>query len=75
MKGYIKIEAGTHEGKEGLFVEGHIEGAAPMDRGILMHALRNALQMGDIEWKLYMLGEHAGLFEEMSEVEDLTNEG
>lgn len=28
MKGYIKIEAGTHEGNEGLFVEGHIEGAS-----------------------------------------------
>ena len=75
MKGYIKIEVGTREGKEGLFVEGHIEGADPMDRGILMHALRNALQMGDIEWELYVLGEHAGLFEEMAPKEDLTSEG
>lgn len=75
MKGYIKIEAGTHEGKEGLFVEGHIEGASPLDRCILMHSLKNALQMDDTEWRLYVIGEHEGLFEEISEVEDLTDEG
>lgn len=74
MKGYIKIEAGTHEGKEGLFVEGHIEGASPLDRCILMHSLKNALQMDDTEWKLYVIGEHEGLLNEMSEVEDLTSE-
>lgn len=75
MKGYIKIEVGTHEGQEGLFVEGHIEGASSLDRCILMHSLRNALKMGDMEWKLYVVGEHEGLFDDMSEVEDLTNEG
>ena len=75
MKGYIKIEAGTHEGKEGLFVEGHIQGASSLDRCILMHSLKNALQMDDITWKLYVLGEHEGLFDDMSEVEDLTDEG
>lgn len=74
MKGYIKIEVGTHEGKEGLFVEGHIEDAAPMDRCILMHSLKKALQMDDITWKLYVVGEHEGLFDAMSEVEDLTSE-
>ena len=75
MKGYIKIAAGTHEGKEGLFVEGHIEDASFLDRCILMHSLKNALQMDDIEWKLYVAGEHEGLFDDMSEVEDLTDEG
>lgn len=75
MKGYIKIEAGTHEGNEGLFVEGHIEGASSLDRCILMHSLKKALQIDDIVWKLYVLGEHQGLFDDMSEVEDLTNEG
>ena len=75
MKGYIKIEAGTHEGQEGLFVEGRIKGASPLDRCILMHSLKNALQMDDIEWKLYVVGEHEGLFDDMSEVEDLTDEG
>lgn len=75
MKGYIKIEAGTHEGNEGLFVEGHIEGASSLERCILMHSLKNVLQMDDTEWKLYVIGEHEGLFDDMSEVEDLTNEG
>lgn len=75
MKGYIKIEAGTREGKEGLFVKGHIEGASTLDRCILMHSLRNALQLDDTEWKLYVIREHEGLFDKVSEVEDLTNEG
>ena len=75
MKGYIKIEAGTHGDKERLFVEGHIEDASSLDRCILMHSLKNALQMNDTEWKLYVVGEHGGLFDDMSEVEDLTDEG
>ena len=62
MKGYIKIETGTHGDTEGLFVEGHIEGASSLDRCILMHSLKNALQMGDMEWKFYVIGEHEGLF-------------
>ena len=75
MKGYIKIEAGTHEGKEGLFVKGHIEGASTLGRCMLMHSLRNALQLDDAEWKLYVIDEHKGLFDMVAEVEDLTNEG
>ena len=73
MKGYIKIETGTHGDKEGLFVEGHIEDTSSLDRCILMHSLKNALQMDDITWKLYVVGEHEGLFDDMSEVEDLTD--
>ena len=73
MKGYIKIETGTHGDKEGLFVEGHIEDTSSLDRCILMHSLKNALQMDDITWKLYMIGEHEGFFDDMSEVEDLTD--
>lgn len=75
MKGYIKIEVGTHEGQEGLFVESHIEDASSLDRCILMHSLKKALQMDDITWKLYVVGEHEGLFDDMSKVEDLTSEG
>lgn len=48
MKGYIKIEAGTHEGQECLFVEGHIEDASTLDRCILVHSLKKALQIDDI---------------------------
>ena len=73
MKGYIKIEAGTLGDKEGLFVESHIEDASFLDKCILMHSLKNALQMDDITWKLYVVEEHEGLFDEMSEVEDLTD--
>ena len=73
MKGYIKIEAGTHGDKEGLFVEGHIEDASSLDRCILMHSLKKVLQMDDITWKLYVIGEHEGFFDDMSEVEDLTD--
>ena len=75
MKGYVKIEAGTHEGQEGIFVESHIEDASTLTRCILMHSLKKALHMDDMEWKLYVVGEHEGLFEEITEVEDLTNEG
>lgn len=74
MKGYIKIEVGTHGDKEGLFVEGHTEGVSSLDRCILMHSLKKALQMDDTEWKLYVIGEHGGFFDDMSEVEDLTDE-
>lgn len=74
MKGYIKIEAGTHEGQEGLFVDCHIEDASSLDRCILMHSLKKALQIDDIAWKLYVVGEHQGLFDDISEVEDLTSE-
>lgn len=74
MKGYIKIEVGTHEGQEGLFVESHIEDASTLDRCILMHSLKKALQIDDIAWKLYVVGEHQGLFDDISEVEDLTSE-
>ena len=73
MKGYIKIETGTHGDKEGLFVEGHIEDTSSLDICILMHSLKKVLQMGDITWKLYVVGEHEGLFDDMSEVEDLTD--
>lgn len=75
MKGYIKIEAGTHGDKEGLFVDCHIEDASSLDRCMLMHSLKKALQMDDITWKLYVVGEHKGLFDMASEVEDLTDEG
>lgn len=75
MKCYIKIETGTHEGQEGLFVEGHIEGDSSLDKCALMHSLKNILHMDDQEWMLYVVGEHEGLFGEMSEVEDLTDEG
>ena len=73
MKGYIKIETGTHGDKEGLFVEGHIEDTSSLDRCILMHSLKKVLQMDDITWKLYVIGEHEGFFDDMSEVEDLTD--
>lgn len=39
-----------------------------------MHSLKKVLQMDDITWKLYVVGEHEGLFDDMSEVEDLTDE-
>lgn len=74
MKGYIKIEVGAHGDKEGLFVESHIEDASTLDRYILMHSLKKVLQMDDITWKLYVAGEHEGFFDDMSEVEDLTDE-
>lgn len=73
MKGYIKIEVGTHEGKEGLIVDCHIEDASTMDRCILMHSLRKVLRMDDIAWKLYVVGEHQGIFDDLSDVEDLTD--
>lgn len=74
MKGYIKIEVGTHEDKEGFIVDCHIEDVSSLDRCILMHYLKNTLHMDDTEWKLYVIGEHGGLFDEISEVEDLTSE-
>lgn len=75
MKGYIKIEVGTHEGNEGLFVERHIKDMSSLDKCALMHSLKTVLNMDDLEWKLYVIGEHESLFDVMSEVEDLTDEG
>lgn len=45
------------------FVKGHIKGASSLDRCILMHSLKHALQLDDTEWKLYVIGEHEGLFD------------
>ena len=74
MKGYIKIEAGTHEGQEGLFVESRIEDVSTLDKYIFMHSLKKAFQMTGVEWQLYVIGEHEGFFDDMSEVVDLTDE-
>lgn len=74
MKGYIKIEAGTHEGQEGLFVKSRVKDASTSDKYIFMHSLKKALQITDEEWMLYVIGEHEGLFDDMSEVVDLADE-
>ena len=45
MKGYIKIEATTHEGRDGLHIETRLENASYMDRMQVLHSVCRALKL------------------------------
>ena len=45
MKGYIKIEATTHEGRDGLSIETQLENVSYMDRLQVLHSVCHALKL------------------------------
>ena len=45
MKGYIKIESATYEGREGLSVEADLRDVSPMDRIVVVNGVRDALHI------------------------------
>ena len=52
MKGYIKIESATHEGKEGLSVQTDLRDVSYMDRIAVVNGVCHALNITPTELKL-----------------------
>lgn len=59
MKGFIKIEATTHNGADGLSVECHLAKVSVGDKLAVVEAVMHALQFDHIE-KLLLLGVVSG---------------
>lgn len=74
MKGYIKIEAATHEGKEGLSVETDLQDVSYMDRIAVLHGVCNVLHISPSELKLMAGMISSGFMEEMTDIIDLKGE-
>lgn len=65
MKGYIKIEASTYEGKEGLSVKTDLRDVSYMDRIAVINGVCHALHITPTELKLLAGLIDSGLMEEM----------
>ncbi len=65
MKGYIKIESATHEGKEGLRVETKLRDVSYMDRIVVVHGVCGALRITSEELKLIADLIRSGLMDEL----------
>lgn len=52
MKGYIKIEAATHEGQESLAVETTLEQVSATDRIQVLYSLCRSLEITPAELRL-----------------------
>lgn len=65
MKGYIKIESATHEGKEGLSIQTDFRDVSYMDRIVVINGVCHALNITPTELKLMagMIG--SGLMDEL----------
>lgn len=59
MRGYIKIEATTHNGAEGLSVECHLAEVSVGDKLAMVEAVMHALHFDSIE-RLMLLGVISG---------------
>ena len=65
MKGYIKIESATHEGKEGLSVKTDLRDVSYMDRIVVVNSVCHALHITPTELKLMAGLISSGFMEEM----------
>lgn len=74
MKGYIKLESVTHEGKEGLCVETKLRDVSRMDRILMVSGVCSALHITPAELKLMagLLG--SGFMEEMTDTVTMEDE-
>ena len=75
MKGYIKIEASTYEGKEGLSVKTDLRDVSYMDRIAVINGVCRALHITPTELKLLAGLIDSGLMEELFDVNKLKDEG
>lgn len=62
MKGYVKLEASTENKDQRLSVTCHLERVGAHDKMILMHALKEAIEMSEDEFMIYVLGEEVNAF-------------
>ena len=74
MKGYIKIEATTHEGREGLSVQTDLEHVTYMDRLQVLHSLCHSLNIEPGELKFMAELMDSGILDEAAEIKVLEDD-
>lgn len=74
MKGYIKIESATHEGKEGLSVKTDLRDVSYMDRIAVVNSVCHALHITPTELKLMAGLISSGFMEEMTDTVTLEDD-
>ena len=74
MKGYIKIEATTQEGAEGLSVRTELHNVSNVDRIIVVSGVCDALHITPAELKLMADLIDSGLMEVLVDVDKLQDE-
>ena len=74
MKGYIKIEAATYEGKHGLSVKTDLSDVSYMDRIAVLNSVCQAMHISPTELKLMAGLIGAGFMEEMTDTTVLEDE-
>ena len=67
MKGYIKIESATREGKAGLCVDTKLQEVSLLDRVVVIGAVCQSLDVSPTELKLIAGVLEAGFMREMTE--------
>lgn len=70
MKGFVKLEAVTHEGKKGISCECVLKDVSIMDRMQMVHALMHSLQFNKAETKAFMMAMQAGILDSSAESVD-----
>ena len=74
MKGYIKIEATTHEGREGLSVEAKLRDVSNADCLVVVNGVCNALHITPAELKLMAGLIGSGLMDELVDTTNLKDD-
>ena len=74
MKGYIKIEATTHEGREGLSVQTDLEHVTYMDLLQVLHSLCHSLNIESKELKFMAELIDFGILDEAAEIKVLKDD-
>ena len=74
MKGYIKIEATTYEGKEGLRVDTKLHDVSYVDRIVVICGVCDALRISPAELKFMSGLIDSGLMEALVDVNKLKDE-
>lgn len=74
MKGFIKIEQTTHEGKSGLAVQTELTEVSPMDRLAILHAVCIALNIQADELHLCASLICSGILDKATSVKTLHEE-
>lgn len=74
MKGFVKIEAVTHNGRSGLAVETDLKGTSKADFIEVLHALCIALNLGPRDLKIMAAMMESGLADKIADIEVLKDE-
>lgn len=71
MKGFVKLEAVTHEGKEVISCECMLKDVSTMDRMQMVHALMRSLQFNKDETEAFIAVTRAGVLNNSLEIADV----